>query len=830
MKKKNFCGTAVKIFSLLLLSVSLPIFGGSDLEIVKGNKTGYVIAFADSPSPNLAYQYRAAAGLLKDLIRIRTGVTVPFVPEKSLKPGARAIYVGPGSAAKARNIDKKSWALNEYRMKADNGDIFLLGDDADQNPAKKGFHGLRTGSVKAVIEFAKKFAEADFLYPGRNGIFVPRKAGLTVPADLDITAVPYTLFGIGRGMEQYYSTANDLLTAPWYNCHSGHSHIPAIPPAKYLKAHPEYFAVVRGKRNGYPGIPQYCLSNPDVQKLIYQEVLDSLSRPGVMETQLGQTDGFHACECPECKKLFKDGIGEAIWKLHLDMAERLLKDRPGKSVRIMAYGPTVFPPKFTKVFPENVSVTLAAGQRLSEAYLKRWSACKVPRGFDVYLYNWGEYHTEGLTPTFSLKQAQAQTAMFRRYGINAIYFCGLTELPGLNLPVVTYYLRSLGGDPTSPEAFLKTFCEKCFGEKSAPFMEQFYTLLYSRIDLSGAAKEDYTRPDAQAIARSVFAPNVALLHRRYPDDVIGKLDSLLRDGEKNATAGKELLAHARQEFDYLKLTAGACNAFYAYHRNPGQKEFEQLANCIIGRKKYIDSLPSYLIRKTRFLRPQGIFFTIGHFPVEMVYQNGRLAAPLKAPFNWDVEYFMAKKMRPSGRVLKAGDPEWQEMLDVYCDRNNAYIKEHPVSVRCRVEGDKLITEMRLDNLEKGLRRGTTWIRLQKDAASPRYRLRFSTFGGPAIISRRVKPKTGEDYGDTYEDDPGLTKKYAVKCRLIEKAGEPPVSQVAIPLELFGGPAKPGEKRHIDFTQHLGKQTYTWEYNLNLLNWHHRYSGIGTLQF
>ena len=129
MKKKNFCGTAVKFFSLLLLSVSLPIFGGSDLEIVKGNKTGYVIAFADSPSPNLAYQYRAAAGLLKDLIRIRTGVTVPFVPEKSLKPGARAIYVGPGSAAKARNIDKKSWVLNEYRMKADNGDIFLLGDD-----------------------------------------------------------------------------------------------------------------------------------------------------------------------------------------------------------------------------------------------------------------------------------------------------------------------------------------------------------------------------------------------------------------------------------------------------------------------------------------------------------------------------------------------------------------------------------------------------------------------------------------------------------------------------------------------------------------------------
>ena len=114
------------------------------------------------------------------------------------------------------------------------------------------------------------------------------------------------MFGIGRSQEQYYAMANDMLPAPWYKCHGGHSHIPAIPPAKYLKSHLEYFAIVRGKRNGYPGIPQYCLSNPEVQKLIYQEVLNTLADPRYKESQLAQTDGFRVCECVPCKSFFKE--------------------------------------------------------------------------------------------------------------------------------------------------------------------------------------------------------------------------------------------------------------------------------------------------------------------------------------------------------------------------------------------------------------------------------------------------------------------------------------------------------------------------------------------
>ena len=47
---------------------------------------------------------------------------------------------------------------------------------------------------------------------------------------------------------------------------------------------------------------------------------------------------------------------------------------------------------------------------------------------------------------------------------------------------------------------------------------------------------------------------------------------------------------------------------------------------------------------------------------------------------------------------------------------------------------------------------------------------------------------------------------------------------------YAFPVKPGEKHFIDFNFHYKGQAYTWEYNINLLNWRHRYTGIGTVEF
>ena len=109
-------------------------------------------------------------------------------------------------------------------------------------------------------------------------------------------------------------------------------------------------------------------------------------------------------------------------------------------------------------------------------------------------------------------------------------------------------------------------------------------------------------------------------------------------------------------------------------------------------------------------------------------------------------------------------------------------------------------------------------------------LKCLKLGGRAGIHLRTKAQTGNDYSDTWNLRWKDAAKYKVMMKRINTPGQSPVTQITIPLALFGGPAAKVEKRHIDFVYHVKKYCYTWEYNINLLNWRHRYTGIGTLEF
>ena len=45
----------------------------------------------------------------------------------------------------------------------------------------------------------------------------------------------------------------------------GHTFYRLLPVEKYLDTHPEYFSLVKGKRQGGNDSGQLCLTNPDVQ-------------------------------------------------------------------------------------------------------------------------------------------------------------------------------------------------------------------------------------------------------------------------------------------------------------------------------------------------------------------------------------------------------------------------------------------------------------------------------------------------------------------------------------------------------------------------------------
>ncbi len=78
-----------------------------------------------------------------------------------------------------------------------------------------------------------------------------------------------------------------------------------LSPKKYAKTNPEYFALVDGKRRTEGQMLHYCLSNKEVEKKVYEYVIEKIKQHGENFTfNFGCVDAYtNCCECENCKKM-----------------------------------------------------------------------------------------------------------------------------------------------------------------------------------------------------------------------------------------------------------------------------------------------------------------------------------------------------------------------------------------------------------------------------------------------------------------------------------------------------------------------------------------------
>ncbi|MBO4304972.1 MAG: DUF4838 domain-containing protein [Lentisphaeria bacterium] len=92
-----------------------------------------------------------------------------------------------------------------------------------------------------------------------------------------------------------------------------------LSPKKYAKTHPEYFALVDGKRRTEGKMLHYCLSNPEVQKKVYEFILEERKKYGEGFTfNFGCVDAYtNWCECPECRKMDRSEALQVSRRFHV---------------------------------------------------------------------------------------------------------------------------------------------------------------------------------------------------------------------------------------------------------------------------------------------------------------------------------------------------------------------------------------------------------------------------------------------------------------------------------------------------------------------------------
>ena len=130
-----------------------------------------------------------------------------------------------------------------------------------------------------------------------------------------------------------------------------------LPKEKYFEEHPEYFAFYDGERHD----TQPCLSNPDVLKIVTEEVLKRLRENPQRITSVSFNDNLFYCTCPECAKIDKEEdshMGTLIRFVNA-IADEVKKEFPDIMVDTLAYQQSRKPPKLT-VPRDNVIIRLCS--------------------------------------------------------------------------------------------------------------------------------------------------------------------------------------------------------------------------------------------------------------------------------------------------------------------------------------------------------------------------------------------------------------------------------------------------------------------------------------
>lgn len=602
------------------LMLAMPGFSeteAEDVTLLAEGKSAYQIVLPDAaPTPALGESLQQTARLLGTAFAAN-GAEVPVVGENQRDPDRPAIYLGATKFAAAQGVRVETLRGWSYVQRAVGRDILLAGHDhaaraVTENARRPGWD--RVGTAKAVVDFAREFMGVRFLYPDIASYqpvaaaakvdllaspaieYLPMKT-MTVPADLKVEKTPLlrvnTAHPAGGG---FYDLAHNRFPRV-DELFGGHTWERAVPGEKYWEAHPEYFALINGERlKPEGGRAQYCLSNPAVQELIYQDLVKGVEQ-GHEAVDLGQPDGFRPCQCEDCEKLHGTGKdwGEKIWSFNRQVAERLEKSHPGRQVTMMSYIQTAAPPRGFTGFPANTCVMLTG---TNEEDIAPWRSLTVPRGFTGYVYNWcpnlGTRYTPMRTPMFI--EAQARRLAANR--IQSLYRDGPGQLFGLEGPVY-YVMGRMFDDPEKNRAkdLLPEFCEAAFGDKSTAFyMRSFYDQLYQAIalysDHIGTRNDAWTTPTVEGGRRKSVQDPFQLITFLYPPRLLTTLETDLAMAEKQSrtSKAKTRLALVRTEFEYLRHLARVAHLHQAYSVLPAPDSLGRLLDAIDARNAHLATL------------------------------------------------------------------------------------------------------------------------------------------------------------------------------------------------------------------------------------------------
>jgi hypothetical protein len=487
---------------------------------------------------------RRAADILQTSIFKMTGVDLPVVPVKAPdRPGAAAIGFPESDLPPVIASSLASLRPDGFAVATAMGNFYVAG-----GPGR----GVIYGVVHVLEKYygCRRYSPTAELFPRRDDLALGCLFESDNPVnDVRIVHGEFALDPDYRDWMRLH-IQTDLYGAGYYV----HTFQRLMPWQTYFAAHPEYFALMNGKRV----IDQPCLSRPEVFDIVAAKLREEMAaQPDKTIWSVSQNDNSSYCQCPECQKAVAEE-GSPAGPI-LRFVNRIAALFPDKTISTLAYQYSRPAPQRTRPAP-NVEVMLCTIE-LNRSLPIAADPSSAPFVQDIvdwsricgslYLWDYTVNFSHHVSPFPNLHVLQPNIRFFVDHGVRK-HFQQTNTSPGHEFSELKSYLlaRLLWNPAADADAVIDEFLDGYYGP-AGPTIRRYIDALRRALARSGARLDIYEPPAVHA-GDHLSAADVA----RY--------DALFDRAEAAVARDAERLTRVRTSrlpLMYAKLEIGKADMF-----------------------------------------------------------------------------------------------------------------------------------------------------------------------------------------------------------------------------------------------------------------------------
>jgi len=405
-----------------------------------------------------------AATVLQDYLLQISGAALPII---SAKKGRSPYEIVLGQNDRlddlARKINFNSLKEDGFVIVTDSLRLIIAG-------------GSEKGTLYGVYTFLEKYLGCRMYSPKVK--LIPKKDRIAL-GKIDDRQVPLIKF-----RDTHYRATWDPEYIDWHKLdHDAngnrkdwgmwvHTFNALVPPEIYYEEHPEYYALVNGKR-----IPtQLCLTNMNVLEITIQSLRKKIAqKPEAKYWSVSQNDNRNFCTCDKCKAI-DDREGSPSGSI-VQFVNLVADEFPEKVISTLAYEYGRQAPKTLKP-RDNVNIMLCSieinrdkpivDDSTSASFakdVKEWG--KIAK--DIIVWDYIIQFNHLVSPFPNLHVLQPNLQFFTENGVSAMFAQGNREVGGEFAELRAYLISKLLWDPyINVDTTMGDFLKGYYGAAALP--------------------------------------------------------------------------------------------------------------------------------------------------------------------------------------------------------------------------------------------------------------------------------------------------------------------------------------------------------------------------